>query len=342
MWKMNIKSALLAYTATLSAAFNSVPTAFAPSKFTYSHWDRTLVSLEGSKAKQKKASRTKWYKARMESETISSGLMTNESGLEYVKLIKGDCSAEVYLFGGVLTSYKDAEGTEFIAVRPDAKMDGSKPISGGLSHCWPQFGPGEIQQHGFARNVNWTVKSMSESALELEMAPSDYTKEMWDKEFLCTFSVNLEDDKIVTKMLVDNKGDESFDFQAALHSYFSVSSLDNIEISGSFEGKSFLNKMVGDEGEMQVEDRSSITISEEYDRVYSGVNDPVLKDTGTGKSVSILNTAGYEDTVIWNPYGNEGMGYDNFVCVESVKFDPVTLEGGESWVGNMALKPEKI
>lgn len=183
---------------------------------------------------------------------------------------------------------------------------------------------------------------MSESALELEMAPSDYTKEMWDKEFLCTFSVNLEDDKIVTKMLVDNKGDESFDFQAALHSYFSVSSLDNIEISGSFEGKSFLNKMVGDEGEMQVEDRSSITISEEYDRVYSGVNDPVLKDTGTGKSVSILNTAGYEDTVIWNPYGNEGMGYDNFVCVESVKFDPVTLEGGESWVGNMALKPEKI
>jgi len=27
---------------------------------------------------------------------------------------------------------------KFIAVRPDAKTDGSKPISGGLSHCWPQ------------------------------------------------------------------------------------------------------------------------------------------------------------------------------------------------------------
>lgn len=268
--------------------------------------------------------------------------MTNDEGLEYVKLVHPEtgASSEIYLYGGVVTSYI-ADGVEYIAVRPDAKMDGSKPISGGLSHCWPQFGPGEIQQHGFARNVNWSVKSMTDTTLELEMAPSDYTKEMWDKEFLCTFVVTLEDDKLSTKMLVDNKGEESFDFQAALHSYFTVSSLENLEISGSFEGKEFLNKMVG-EGEMQTEERSSITISEEYDRVYKGVNDPVLKDSGTGKALSVLNTAGWEDTVLWNPYGNEGMGFNNFVCVESVKFDPVTLGGGESWTGDMALKADAL
>jgi len=151
-----------------------------------------------------------------------------------------------------------------------------------------QFGPGEIQQHGFARNVNWTVKSMSDTSVVLEMAPSDYTKEMWDKEFLCTFSVDLEADQLSTKLLVDNKGEEPFDFQAALHSYFAVSPLDNLEITGSFEGKEFLNKLVGD-GEMQTEDRSAIKISEEYDRVYKGVNDPVLNDKGTGKSVSNIS-----------------------------------------------------
>ena len=43
-------------------------------------------------------------------------------------------------------------------VRPDAKMDGSKPISGGIPHCFPQFGPGAIQQHGFARNETWEVR----------------------------------------------------------------------------------------------------------------------------------------------------------------------------------------
>jgi glucose-6-phosphate 1-epimerase len=270
--------------------------------------------------------------------------MKNDEGLEYVKLTHPDtgASSEIYLLGGVVTSYKDADGTDFIAVRPDAKMDGSKPISGGLSHCFPQFGPGAIQQHGFARNLPWTVKSQTDTMVELELAPSDYTKEMWDKEFLCTFSVNLEADQLSTKMLVENKGEEAFDFQAALHSYFTVSSLDKLEIAGSFAGKEFLNKMVGDAGEMQTEEREVITIAEEYDRVYKGVNDPVLKDSGTGKALSVLNTAGWEDTVLWSPFGNEGMGYNNFVCVESVKFDPVTVDGGKSWEGVMALKPSAL
>ena len=206
-----------------------------------------------------------------------------------------------------------------------------------------QFGPGEIQQHGFARNVNWTVKSSTDTTVELEMLPDDYTKAMWDKEFACTFSVSLGDNQLNTKMLVKNTGSEgSFDFQAALHSYFTVSSLENLEITGSFEGKEFLNKMVGDGGEMQTEDRSAITITEEYDRVYKGVNDPVLKDSGSGKALNVINEAGWEDTVIWNPYGNEGMGFNEFVCVESVKFDPVTLLAGGSWEGVLNLKPEKL
>ena len=174
------------------------------------------------------------------------------------------------------------------------------------------------------------------------MAPSDYTKEMWDKEFLCTFSVKLEADQLRTEMLVNNAGEDSFDFQAALHSYFAVSSLDKLEITGSFEGKEFLNKLAGDGGEMQTEDRSAITIGEEYDRVYKGVNDPVLKDAGTGKALNVINEEGWEDTVLWNPYGDEGMGYNNFVCVESVKFDPVALDGGASWTGVLTLKPESL
>ena len=88
--------------------------------------------------------------------------------------------------------------------------------------------------------------------------------------------------------------------------------------------------------------RENITITEEYDRVYKGVNDPALKDTGSGKVLNVVNEVGWEDTVLWNPYGNEGMGFNNFVCVESVKFDPVTLEAGGSWEGVLTLKPESL
>jgi len=337
---------------TLAAALATTTSAF--NVQTPSQHRSSSVVLQASRRATKIASRTEWLESRGMSSTggatatvdapAEAGMMKNDDGLEFVRLVSPNgSSAEVYLFGGVVTSYKDAEGTDFIAVRPDAKMDGSKPISGGLSHCWPQFGPGEIQQHGFARNVMWTVKSSSDTSVELEMLPSDYTKEIWDKEFACTFTAELADDQLKTKMTVNNVGGEdSFDFQAALHSYFTCSSLDALEITGSFEGKEFLNKLVGDAGEMQTEDRSAITITEEYDRVYKGVNDPVLKDSGTGKALNVVNEAGWSDTVIWNPYGDEGMGYNEFVCVESVKFDPVTLDAGSSWEGVLTLKPEKL
>jgi glucose-6-phosphate 1-epimerase len=41
-------------------------------------------------------------------------------------------------------------------VRPDAVFDRTKPISGGIPLCFPQFGPGKMQQHGFAR---WAAAS---------------------------------------------------------------------------------------------------------------------------------------------------------------------------------------
>jgi glucose-6-phosphate 1-epimerase len=134
--KFSLASVVAASCLTFSSAFFVQPPASV---------GRTSVVLEASRAAQKKASRGKWLEARGMADgatatEVGSGLMTNDGGLEYVKLVHPDsgASAEVYLFGGVVTSFKDGEGTEFIAVRPDAKMDGSKPISGGLSHCWPQ------------------------------------------------------------------------------------------------------------------------------------------------------------------------------------------------------------
>lgn len=112
------------------------------------HSSASKTALFDSRKRQKVASRTAWLDGRGGIETTdagsAAGLMTSSDGLEYVKLVDPDTGAtsDIYLFGGVVTSYKDGDGTEFIAVRPDAKLDGSKPISGGLSHCWPQFGPG--------------------------------------------------------------------------------------------------------------------------------------------------------------------------------------------------------
>lgn len=55
--------------------------------------------------------------------------------------------------------------------------------------CAPERGC----QHGFARNVNWDIASThgdgQTSTLVLELKPSDYSRNMWDYNFLITFKV---------------------------------------------------------------------------------------------------------------------------------------------------------
>lgn len=69
-------------------------------------------------------------------------------GLPTVRLSHAcGASAEVTLYGGCITSFKQASGDEVLFLRPDAKKvlesdnPKSKPISGGIPHCFPQVRP---------------------------------------------------------------------------------------------------------------------------------------------------------------------------------------------------------
>jgi hypothetical protein len=66
--------------------------------------------------------------------------------------------AEIYTFGACVTSWCQPSGDEILYVRPDAVFDGSKPISGGIPHCFPQarlynFIEGTRQLPAFGKGV---------------------------------------------------------------------------------------------------------------------------------------------------------------------------------------------
>lgn len=116
--------------------------------------------------------------------------------------------------------------TQVLYIRPDSKLDGSKPISGGIpivrsrtrvaahtrrrthhvalllppvpppphahrAQCFPIFGPGSMQQHGFARNQAWSVLSSSgdvnpdypEPSVTLRLSETAYSLAMWPHHF---------------------------------------------------------------------------------------------------------------------------------------------------------------
>jgi len=264
-----------------------------------------------------------------------------DSKLETITLKNavGD-TATAYKFGACVTSYVKG-GTDLLMVRPDAKMDGSKPISGGIPHCFPQFGPGAIQQHGFARNLDWEVAEQSAESVVFRLTENEYTLAMWPYAFEAKYTVTLKEDRLATELAVTNMGDKAFDFTAALHTYWSITGIDNIKISSpAFAGASYLDKTASPPTEKESAS-ADITISSAVDSVYAGVSGDVqLADSGRSRPLTISNTLGWSDTVVWSPYGDEGMGFDSFVCVESAQAaSPVVLAPKEYWTGAMDVVP---
>jgi glucose-6-phosphate 1-epimerase len=58
--------------------------------------------------------------------------------------------AIVRTYGGNAFSYITKDGVEVMGKRKDAPtpIADTKPYAGGAPHCFPQFGPGAIMQHG--------------------------------------------------------------------------------------------------------------------------------------------------------------------------------------------------
>lgn len=60
-------------------------------------------------------------------------------------------------YGGNCFSYITKDGIEVMGTRADAPnpIADTKPYAGGSPHCFPQFGPGALMQHGFARGMKF-------------------------------------------------------------------------------------------------------------------------------------------------------------------------------------------
>ena len=233
--------------------------------------------------------------------SVARGVQPPQKALESITLknAAGD-SATVYKFGACVTSYVKG-GVDYLMVRPDAKMDGSKPISGGIPHCFPQFGPGAIQQHGFARNLDWDVVEQTSEKVVFGLSESEYTLAMWPNKFSATYTVTLAADELKTELTVMNTDAKTWDFTAALHTYWSVDGgIGSVKVtSPAFAGATYLDKTASPPADAKSAS-DVVTIAKETDSVYAGVSGAVVLSDAK-RSVTIDNTVGWSDTVIWNP-----------------------------------------
>ncbi|CAK7339589.1 unnamed protein product [Dovyalis caffra] len=274
------------------------------------------------------------------STTIGVKVAEGEGNLPKVVLTSPHGSeAEIYLFGGCITSWKVPSGKDLLFVRPDAVFNKKKPISGGLPHCFPQFGPGAIQQHGFARNLDWSVIDSDNAdgnpVVTLLLKDGPYSRSMWDFGFQALYKVMLDAKSISTELKITNTDNKPFSFTTALHTYFRAS-VTGASVKG-LKGCKTLNKDPDPTNPLEgKEERDVVTFPGFVDCIYLDAPSELHLDNGLGDVITVKNT-NWSDAVLWNPHLQMEARYKDFVCVENAKLGNVQLEPQQSWTAKQHL-----
>eukprot|EP01114_Cavostelium_apophysatum_P013595 TRINITY_DN3328_c0_g1_i1.p1 TRINITY_DN3328_c0_g1~~TRINITY_DN3328_c0_g1_i1.p1 ORF type:complete len:288 (+),score=46.17 TRINITY_DN3328_c0_g1_i1:87-950(+) len=284
----------------------------------------------------------------MDSKQITENVInsTGHGGLQRIQIKhKEGSSAEVYLNGAHITSFKNSKGEELIFMSTKAVFKEGKAIRGGIPLCWPQFGPGELPQHGFARTSLWeledaTVDNIAVTVV-LGLSDSQETRSAWNHEFKLQYRISLFKDKLSLELTALNTSGEPIRFSTALHTYFKVSDARSARIHG-MKGLHYVDKVA--QGQKKEEKDDEVTFTGETDRVYLGAPDEIhIRD---GNSTTLLRKSGFEDVVVWNPWIQKckemaDMGDDDWphmVCAEAAQVgNPIILAPGRSWTGKQEL-----
>lgn len=292
--------------------------------------------------------------------------LKNEHGLEFVKLSlpSRKTSCTVALYGAHLTSWVTDGDRENLFMSKTAILDGTKSIRGGIPVVFPQFGPGKLPQHGFARTSKWTYEGTNviqagervqvQLGLNAEAVASDLRAE-WPFKFKLTYCVDLlGDNRLVCKLVVSNlETEKDFNFTCLLHPYFAIPEIGQLAVSG-LQGYEYFDKVIASQHGSTCEFTEKASLVEfhgEVDRVYRSISpnqhfkliDRLSNTTIlTVKNVQPSPAAnqGFKDVVLWNPSAAcaptmkdlHEQGWRNFVCVELGHVSkPVSLKPNETF-----------
>lgn len=224
-------------------------------------------------------------------------------------------------------------------------------VRAGIPLCFPQFGPGPLAQHGFARIATWEVVfagTLDDGSVQTVMTISSDTDNevirQWGHAFTAEYAVTLSPTGLETSLRVVNTGTTAFDFTAAFHNYFAVTNVSEARVFG-VESLPFQDRLAdGATGTEAADGGAGYLVDKAVDKLYVGAPEELaVFDFGALKVLKIKKSATLPDVTLWNPFGEGGCdgGWKNFVCVEpAAAADKVVLEAGEEWLGAQLLGVE--
>mgnify|MGYP000398009283 FL=1 len=254
--------------------------------------------------------------------------------VETLEIDNAHATASISLWGAQVLSFKPKhDNRERLFKSDNMALDGSKSLRAGIPVCWPWFGGREgFQAHGYVRTRPWQVLSTTENAdyTEITLAPFDMTGDGFDGSANISLTVQVGKCLSVT-LTTTNTGHEAFEFNTALHTYFLVNDINQVELkglSGTYSDKTRDWAML--------ETPEPYQFTEETDRIHLN---PVKKVSIVEPAAEIgVESSGHDSVVVWNPWAENSnsmrdMGleaYLKMVCVETAVTQGKVLQAKES------------
>ena len=263
------------------------------------------------------------------------------SGLIRADVTTPHATATVYLQGAHVAAWQPAEHKPVIFTSRKTELKPGKAIRGGVPIAFPWFanrhdgktGP----SHGFARIQDWTLAFAALAGEDLHLTftlgPNELSRSLGFDQFRLAYQLTIGR-TLTMQLTVANDGGAPLVFEEALHTYYAVTDIHEIAISG-LDDVSYLDKVDHFNKKLQ---HGDITVTGPTDRVYLDTTATcVLKDHAGKRHISVAKT-GSTTTVVWNPW-EEGAAkladmdpteWHEFVAIETVNAatDAITLAPG--------------
>ena len=175
-----------------------------------------------------------------------------ENGIGIITIEHGSCQAKISLYGGQVLSWQPKGQEDVFWLSKSATFEQGKAIRGGIPLCWPWFGshPNDVENsagnHGFARGSLWQVEhiNINNSNVEVTLVlQGQNMHELWPHAFKLKQTLSLGK-SFSQSLTMSNLSEENAYFSAALHSYFAVSSPENITLD-TLSDAAFDDKLTG-------------------------------------------------------------------------------------------------
>jgi glucose-6-phosphate 1-epimerase len=268
-------------------------------------------------------------------------IVDGAGGLPRLDIATPAAAAQAYLHGAHITHWQPSHAqAPVLWLSGHSLWQDGKPIRGGVPICFPWFGPhrsdASAPAHGFARLVDWTlagaVERDDQSVTVTFALEGERLSEAWPFRFRAHHELTIGP-TLTMSMAVENHDDTPFSFEEALHTYFAVSSIADVTISG-LERTPYLDKAGG--LSERTHDDTPIRFTGETDRVYLETTAACsIDDPGLQRRI-VVSKDNSRSTVVWNPWIAKARAMADFgdeewrgmVCVETANVGAAAVRLG--------------